>query len=111
MVQKYHQNDSLLRGQLQGSVSVRSVEVLTYQWHHWGSVHLAIFDHLWMFEIVSGLNSVERIVSSEETDRGGGRISERREKGSMITLILSLPTLLLICETWQFRQNITLTNF
>ena len=34
MVQKYHQNDSLLRGQLQGSVSVRSVEVLTYQWHH-----------------------------------------------------------------------------
>ena len=50
MVQKYHQNDSLLRGQLQGSVSVRSVEVLTYQWHHWGSVHLAIFDHLWMFD-------------------------------------------------------------
>ena len=111
MVQKYHQNDSLLRGQLQGSVSVRSAEVLTYQWHDWGSVHLAIFDHLWMFEIVSGLNSVERIVSSEETDRGGGRISERREKGSMITLILSLPTLFLICETWQFRQNITLTNF
>ena len=44
----------LLRGQLQGSVSVRSIN----QWHHYTSVHLAIFDHLWVFEIVSGLNGI-----------------------------------------------------
>ena len=46
----------LLRGQLQGSVRVRSMKVSTNQWHNYGSVHLAIFDHLWLFEIVSGLN-------------------------------------------------------
>ena len=86
------------------------MEVLTYQWHHWGSVHLAIFDHLWMFEIVSELNSVER-TNSEEADGEGERISEKREKGAMITLILSLLPLFLICETWQFHQNITLKNY
>ena len=100
----------LLRGQLQGSVRVRSMKVSTNQWHNYGSVHLAIFDHLWVFEIMSGLNSVER-TNSEEADRGGGRISEKREKGAMITLILSLLTLFLICETWQFHQNITLKNY
>ena len=36
--------------------------------------------------------------------------SEKREKGAMITLILSLLTLFLICEKWQFHQNITLKN-
>ena len=100
----------LLRGQLQGSMKVRSMKVSTNQWHNYGSVHLAIFDHLWVFEIMSGLNSVER-TNSEEADRGGGRISEKREKGAMITLILSLLTLFLISETWQFHQNITLKNF
>ena len=79
----------LLRGQLQGSMKVRSMKVSTNQWHNYGSVHLAIFDHLWVFEIVSGLNSVER-TNSEEAERGGGRISEKREKGAMITLILSI---------------------
>ena len=49
--------------------------------------------------------------NSEEADRGGGRISEKREKGAMITLILSLLTLFLISETWQFHQNITLKIF
>ena len=118
MVQKNHQNDRSvgstpfiwftfpLRGQLQGSVSVRSMKVSTNQWHHYGSVHLAIFDHLWMFEIVSELNSVER-TNSEEADGEGERISEKREKGAMITLILSLLPLFLICETWEFHQNIT----
>ena len=96
--------------ELQGSVRVRSMKVSTNQWHNYGSVHLAIFDHLWVFEIVSGLNSVER-TNSEEAERGGGRISEKREKGAMITLILSLLTLFLICETWQFHQNITLKNY
>ena len=99
----------LLRGQLQGSVRVRSMKVSTNQWHNYRSVHLAIFDHLWVFEIVSRLNSFER-TNSEEAGRGGGRISEKREKGAMITLVLSLLTLLLICETWQFHQNITLKN-
>ena len=51
-----------------------------------------------MFEIVSGLNSVER-TNSEKAERAGGRISEKREKGAMITLISSLLTLFLICET------------
>ena len=74
----------LLRGQLQGSVRVRSMKVLTNQWHNYGSVHLAISDHLWVFEIVSGLKSVERR-NSEEAERAGGRISEKREKGAMIT--------------------------
>ena len=46
----------LLTGQLQGSVRVHSMEVSTNQWHNCGSVHLAIFDHLWLFETVSGLN-------------------------------------------------------
>ena len=82
------------------------MKVSTNQWHHYGSVHLAIFDHLWMFEIVSELNSVER-TNSEEADGEGERISEKREKGAMITLILSLLPLFLICETWQFHQNIT----
>ena len=100
----------LLRGQLQGSMKVRSMKVSTNQWHNYGSVHLAIFDHLWVLEIVSGLNSVER-TNSEEAERGGGRISEKREKGAMITLILSLLTLFLICETSQFHQNITLKNY
>ena len=77
----------LLGGQLQGSVRVRAIKVSTNQWHNYGSVHLAIFDHLWMLEIVSGLNSVER-TNSEEAERGGGRISEKREKGAMITLTL-----------------------
>ena len=85
----------LLRGQLQGSVRVRSMKVSTNQLR---------------VEIVSGLNSVER-TNSEEAERGGGRISEKREKGAMITLILSLLTLFLICETWQFHQNITLKNY
>ena len=46
-----------------------------------------------MFEIVSGLNSVER-TNSEEAERAGGRISEKREKGAMITLISSLLTII-----------------
>ena len=50
----------LLRGQLQESVRVRSIRISTNQWHNYGSVHLTIFDHLWVFEIVSGLKSVER---------------------------------------------------
>ena len=54
---------------------------------------MAIFDHLWVFEIVSGLNSVER-TNSEEAERAGGRISEKREKGAMITLISSLLTII-----------------
>ena len=86
------------------------MKVSTNQWHHYGSVHLAIFDHLWMFEIVSELNSVER-TNSEEADGEGERISEKREKSAMITLILSLLPLFLICETWQFHQNITLKNY
>ena len=86
------------------------MKVSTNQWHNYGSVRLAIFDHLWVLEIVSGLKSAER-TSSEEVDRGGGRISEKREKGAMITLILSLLTLFLICETGQFHQNVTLKNF
>ena len=94
----------LLRGQLQGSVRVHSMKVSTNQWHNYGSVHLAIFDHLWVFEIVSGLNSVER-TNSEEAERGGGRISEKREKGAMITLTLSLLTLFLICETISPKHN------
>ena len=56
------------------------------------------------------INSVEP-TNSEEEERGGGRVSEEREKGAMITLILSLLTLFLICETWQFYQNITLKNY
>ena len=47
----------LLTGQLlQGSVRVHSMKVSTNQWHNYGSVNLAIFDHLWLFETVSGLN-------------------------------------------------------
>ena len=56
------------------------MKVSTNQWHNYGSVHLTIFDHLWLFEIVSGPESVER-TNSEEAERGGGRISEKR-KGS-----------------------------
>ena len=56
------------------------------------------------------INSVEP-TNSEEEERGGGRVSEEREKGAMISLILSLLTLFLICETWQFYQNITLKNY
>ena len=67
----------LLGGQLQGCVRVRSIRISTNQWHNYGSVHLTIFDHLWVFEIVSGLKSVER-TNSEEAERGGERISEKR---------------------------------
>ena len=37
--------------------------------------------------------------------RGGGRISEKREKGATITLTLSLLTLFLICETIWPKHN------
>ena len=67
----------LLRGQLQGFVRVLSMKISTNQSHNYGSVHLTIFDHLWVFEIVSGLESVER-TNSKEAERGGGRISEKR---------------------------------
>ena len=50
----------------------------------------------WVFEIVSVLNSVDR-TNSEDADRGGGRISEKKENEAMITLTLSLLTLFLIC--------------
>ena len=100
----------LLRGQLQGFLRVLSTKISTNQSNNYGSVHLAMFDHLRVFEIVSGPGSVQR-TNSEEAERGGGRISEKREKGAMITLILSLLTLFLICETWQFHQNITLKNY
>ena len=66
----------LLRRQLQGFVRVCSIRISTNQWHNYGSVHLTIFDHLWVFEIVSGPESVER-TNSEEAERGGGRISEK----------------------------------
>ena len=56
------------------------MKVSTNQWHNYGLV----FDHLWVLEIVSGLNSVER-TNSEEAEIAGGRISEKREKGAMIT--------------------------
>ena len=65
-----------LRGQLQGFVRVCSIRISTNQWHNYGSVHLTIFDHLWVFEIVSGPESVER-TNSEEAERVGGRISEK----------------------------------
>ena len=71
---------------------------------------LGDLDHLWVFENVSGLNSVER-TNSQEAERAGERISEKRGKGAMITLISSLLTSFLICETWQFHQNITLKNY
>ena len=40
----------LLRGQLQGFVRVLSMKISTNQSHNYGSVHLTIFDHLWVFE-------------------------------------------------------------
>ena len=48
------------------------MKVSTNQWHSYGSVHLAIFDHLWVLEIVSGLNSVE-CMNSEETKKRRGK--------------------------------------
>ena len=89
----------LLRGQLQGSVRVRSMRVLTNQWHNYGSIHLAIFDHLWVFEIVSGLNSVEH-TNSEEAERRRRKNFRKERKGGNDYLISSLLTLFLICETW-----------
>ena len=89
----------LLRGQLQGSVRVHSMKVSTNQWHNYGSVHLAIFDHLWVLGIVSGLNSVERTRTVKKQKEEVEEFQKREKKGAMITLILSLLTLLLICET------------
>ena len=101
----------LLREQLQGFMKVRSMKVSTNQWHNYGSVHLAIFDHLWVFGIVSGLNSVERTRTVKKQKEEAEEFQKREKKGAMITLILSLLTLFLICETWEFRQNITLKNY
>ena len=67
----------LLRGQLQGFLRVLSTKISTNQSNNYGSVHLAMFDHLRVFEIVSGLESVQR-TNSEEAERGGGRILEKR---------------------------------
>ena len=80
------------------------MKVSTNQWHNYGSVHLAIFDHLWVLEIVSGLI----IVLNARTDkRQKEEVEEfqKREKGAMITLILSLLTLFLICETISPKHN------
>ena len=60
----------LLRGQLQ---------ISTNQWHNYGSVQLTIFDHLWVFEIVSGLKSVER-TNSEGRKRRWKNFRKRGEK-------------------------------
>ena len=48
----------LLRGQLQGSVRVRSMKVSTNQWHNYGSVHLAIFDHLLVLIVIFNMREV-----------------------------------------------------
>ena len=95
----------LLRGQLQGFLRVLSTKISTNQSNNYGSVHLAIFDHLRVFEIVSG-RTVKR--QKEEVEE----FQKREErKGGNVTLILSLLTLFLICETSQFHQNITLKNY
>ena len=83
----------LLGGQLQGSVRVRAIKVSTNQWHNYWSVHLAIFDHLWVFGIVSGLNSVERTRTVKKQKEEVEEFLKREKKGAMITLILSLLTL------------------
>ena len=71
----------LLRGQLQGSMRVCSMKVSTNQWHNYGSVHLAIFDHLWVFEIVSGLNSVKaRTVKRQKEEAEEFQKREKREQ-------------------------------
>ena len=58
------------------------MKVSTNQWHNYGSVHLAIFDHLWVFEIVSGLNSVERTRTvKKQKEEVEQVISEKRDKG------------------------------
>ena len=80
----------LLRGQLQGFMKVRSMKVSTNQWHNYGSVHLAIFDHLWVFGIVSGQNSVERTRTVKKQKEEVEEFQRREKKGAMITLILSL---------------------
>ena len=85
---------------MQGSVRVRAIKVSTNQWHNYGSVHVAIFDHLWLFGIVSGLNSVERTRTVKKQKEEVEEFQKREKKGAMITLILSLLTLFLICETW-----------
>ena len=48
----------LLRGQLQGSMKVRSMKVSTNQWHNYGSVHLAIFDHLLVLIVIFNMREV-----------------------------------------------------
>ena len=70
----------LLRGQLQGSVSVRSMKVSTNQWHNCGSVHLAIFDHLWVFEIVSVVSCL--VLNARTVKRHKEEVEEfqKREK-------------------------------
>ena len=58
-----------------------------------------------MFEIVSGLNSVEHTNSEEpQTEEEEEFQNREKKKGVMITLILSLLTLFLIFETTQFTK-------
>ena len=45
-------------GQLQGPMSVRSMKVSTNQWHNYGSVHLAIFDHLLVLIVIFNMREV-----------------------------------------------------
>ena len=92
MVKKNHQNDPSvgitpsiwftfsIRGQLQGSVRVRSMKVSTNQWHNYGSVHLAIFDHLWVFEIVSVVSCL--VLNARTVKRHKEEVEEfqKREK-------------------------------
>ena len=80
----------LLRRQLQGSMKVRSMKVSTNQWHNYGSVHLAIFDHLWVLEIVSGLNSVE-CMNSEETKKRRGK-NFRKGSNDYLNLVFTYVT-------------------
>ena len=48
----------LLREQLQGFMKVRSMKVSTNQWHNYGSVHLAIFDHLLVLIVIFNMREV-----------------------------------------------------
>ena len=57
------------------------MKVSANQWHNYGSVHLAIFDHLWVFEIMSGLILI--VLNAGTVKRQTEEVEEfqKREKG------------------------------
>ena len=72
---------------------------------------MAIFDHLWVFEIVSGLNSVEHTNSEEPQTEEEEEFPNREEKRCNDYFNLVFTYVIFNIRDNAIHQNITLQNY